>query len=169
MQRMQAGGHYTVYIDASYVTNGIEARTVNYTRGSNGDIWTRIFVELDRIGSLNAVKVKPHVTNNEQWEKYNMTAESLCYNVGADRVASTIANKSFARAADVRASDGKQWWETYRAAIRIATIEASIRRSTEAVRHRGSDFAKLEISREEGVKRKLEEAISSTTHEHRVY
>ena len=101
--------------------------------------------------------------------KYNMIAESLCYNAGADRVASTTANTNFARAAVDRALDGKHWWETYRAAIRIATIEASIRRSTEAVRHKGSDFAKLEINREEGVKRKLDEAISSTTHEHRVY
>jgi len=58
-----------VYIDASYVINGLNARTVNYTRGSNGDIWTRIFVELDRIGSLHTVKVKSHIASDDQWEK----------------------------------------------------------------------------------------------------
>ena len=68
MQRMKTGGRYKVFIDASYVINGLQARTVNYTRGSNGDIWTRIFAELDRVGSLDAVKVKSHITSNEQWE-----------------------------------------------------------------------------------------------------
>ena len=66
LQRMRTGGQYTVFIDASYVTNGLAAKTVNYSRGSNGDIWTLIFTELDRIGRL---------TSDEQWERYNMTSQ----------------------------------------------------------------------------------------------
>ena len=97
-----------------------------------------------------------------------MTIESLCFNVGADAVASNTVN-TFARSFFDRSLDGKQCWETYRAATRIATIEASPRRHTEVFKHVGSNFAKLETSREEGVKRKLEEAIASTTNQHRIF
>ena len=114
-------------------------------------------------------KVKSHITSNEQWEKYEMTKEALCYNVGADEVASNTANKRYARCILERSLDGKHWWETYRAAIRISTIEASIRRNSEVMTHAGSNFAKLETSREEGMKRKLEEAIASTTQQHRIF
>ena len=98
-----------------------------------------------------------------------MTKESLCYNVGADRVASTVTNKNFVRSIDDRASEGKRWWETYRVALRVATIEASIRKNTEAVLHKGSNFDKLVTSREDGVKRKLDEAILSTSQQHRIF
>ena len=87
---MCAQGSYKVYIDASYVINGLQAKTKNYSKGNNGDIWTRIFADLDRIGDVEAIKVKSHVVNNEQWEKYDMTSEALCYNVGADAAVACV-------------------------------------------------------------------------------
>ena len=98
-----------------------------------------------------------------------MTSEALCYNVGADAAASGAANFKFARSTDARSQDGRQWWETYQVATRIATIEASIRRTKEVVRYAGSDFSKLVESRDAAVKRKLDEAISNSTSEHRIF
>ena len=68
MRRMRTQGSYKVYIDASYVINGLQAKTKNYSKGNTGDIWTRIFAELDRIGDVEAIKVKSHVVDNEQWK-----------------------------------------------------------------------------------------------------
>ena len=51
LNRMKDGEHYTVYVDASYVVNGIKARTLQYARGCNGDIWTRNFREAEILGA----------------------------------------------------------------------------------------------------------------------
>ena len=131
---MKDGEHYTVYVDASYVVNGINARTLQYSKGCNGDIWTRIFREAERLGSLNVIKVKSHVESKADWERYAMTRDAYLYNAGADRIASGAANNMFARSHAERQSDTSHWWETYRAAQRIATIEASIRSSGKAMR-----------------------------------
>ena len=62
IRRMKTGRAYKVYIDAAYVLNGIHSRSNNYSKGSNGDIWSSCFEELDRI-DLGAIKVKSHVTS----------------------------------------------------------------------------------------------------------
>ena len=168
LRRMQDGEHYTVYIDASYVINGVKARTPHYSRGCNGDIWTKIFKETDRLESLHTVKVKSHVESKEDWEKYAMTRDAYLYNAGPDKSTSGAANSKYIRNQAERQSDGSQWWDTYRAAQRITTIEASIRRDCKPTKHPGKDFAKLEEGREKAVKRKLDEAIESTE-KHKLY
>ena len=57
---------------------------------------------------MEAKQVKSHVTSNEQWGKYGMTKEALCYSVCADRVASDTANKRYARVLSERALDGNR-------------------------------------------------------------
>ena len=151
MKKMDAGRKYRIYIDAAYVMNGLRANTAHYINGSNGDISRRIFIELDRIGEMETVKVKSHVDSDEQWEKYGMTAEARCYNAGADAAASGTAN-NIARSINERSEDGGHWYDTYNVAIRIATIEASIRKATEKVHHLGKNFEKLEQSRETAIK-----------------
>ena len=87
MRRMREGQRYTVYVDAAYVINGLKARTNHYARGLNGDIWTLIFREAEKLGGLE-IKVKSHVKTKAQWEKYAMTRQAYLYNIGADAVAS---------------------------------------------------------------------------------
>ena len=58
LRRMQAGRHYTMYIDASYVINGMQDQSNLYAQGTNGDLWTMAYMELNRLGSPGASCVK---------------------------------------------------------------------------------------------------------------
>ena len=126
--RMKDDIEYTVYVDASYVLNGLTSRTKHYSQGTNGDLWTRLY-EASKTKQVIYRKVKSHVSNMDQWEIYNMTEEALIYNEMADKVctlASTANERSFA----ARGDDGRQYKLASKAAARIAAIEAEIWKDT---------------------------------------
>ena len=150
---------YTVYIDAAYVLNGMARRNRHYSRGTNGDIWSKIY-QAASTRIINCVKVKSHVTNEAQRVAYNMTAEAYLHNELADEVC-TQATKTTARAASHRQDDGKQYRYTAQAAARIAVIEANIWASKpEHIYYDGTDHTKVLETRNTAVKRRYTKPIS---------
>ena len=77
---------YKVYIDASYVINGLAAKSRWYSQGSNGDVWTLIFDAIENVEVI-PIKVKSHVQTQEHWDQYRATAEGLILNEIADAAA----------------------------------------------------------------------------------
>jgi hypothetical protein len=153
---------YTVYIDASYVLNGIRSKTRRYSQGTNGDIWTKLY-QVTEHKRLNLVKVKSHVTDGNQWTAHNMTVEAYIHNELADEVC-TQASKTTARTADNRKLDGKQYALTAKAAARIAAIEASIWANNPIrVHYDGTDYTALRQARTTAVKRKFDETMANTS------
>ena len=57
-----------------------------YSQGSNGDIWTVIFDTIENVEVIS-IKVKSHVTTQEQWDKHRVTTEALILNDIAHAVA----------------------------------------------------------------------------------
>jgi hypothetical protein len=161
---MQPNRHYTMYIDASYVINGMNSRSNHYSQGTNGDLWTLTYTELDRLGSpgVKCVKVKSHVTDGREWTIYNMTARGLVLNELADGAVEEGTGR-ISRSTEAIAKDGEQCFTAKRIALRLAAIESSIwKAQDERKQYQGSDFSKLYRKQAESIKRKLEDAVEST-------
>ena len=98
---------WTIYIDAQYVINGAKADDrSHYLIGSNGDLWQQVYDGLGKlhdkgITDINFIKVKSHVTTQEQWERYNMTEEMYVYNELADEAA-TVASRNSTSTATIK-------------------------------------------------------------------
>ena len=164
LRRMQPNRHYTMYIDASYVINGMNSRSNHYSQGTNGDLWTLTYTELDRLGSpgVKCVKVKSHVTDGREWTIYNMTARGLVLNELADGAVEEGTGR-ISRSTEAIAKDGEQCFTAKRIALRLAAIESSIwKAQDERKQYQGSDFSKLYRKQAESIKRKLEDAVEST-------
>ena len=90
---MHTAHDWKVFIDAQYVIDGLlSSNRYFFTLGRNGDLWHSIFRKLDEhkdkgLGNIDFIKVKSHVTSQEEWERYGMTAEKLIYNELADEAA----------------------------------------------------------------------------------
>ena len=152
---------YTVYIDASYVLNGLTSTTRHYSQGTNGDLWTKMY-QVTNKKQVTYLKAKSHVANGDQWQAYNMTVEAYIYNELADTVC-TEASKKTARSASELKDDGKQYHLAAIAAARIAAIDAEIWKATpERIHHDGTDYTKALTSRVNAAKRKIDEAITNT-------
>ena len=145
LRRMQTGSTYSVYIDASYVINGLRSRSAHYCNGSNGDLWTMIFAELARLEAtaescINFIKVKSHVEDDRTWTTYNMTPEGLILNELAD-AAVARGTASFARSFDAIRNDQNNLNLATKVAKRIATIEAHVWRLNDSkTKFHGKDF-----------------------------
>lgn len=82
---------------------------------------------------LNVLKVKSHITSDEEWQRFNMTAEGLVLNELADEAA-TIGKQKIARSTEAIDKDGKTHTMAYEIALRLAFIEAEIWRRTPEMR-----------------------------------
>ena len=159
---------WTIYIDAQYVINGLNADDRSfYLQGRNGDLWQEVFDELRKlaeqdISNFDFVKVKSHVTTQEQWERYGMDEDKYIYNELADAAAETSANKHFNFS--VLKSDAEAKNKVVRIARRLATIEVSTWKDDEHFnKFHGKTFEQLKQSRTAAMKRKVDDAIANTS------
>ena len=155
-----------MYIDAQYVLNGISSRSRRYSQGTNGDLWVRIFALLDdeRL-VIEFVKTKSHIKSDEEWIKYNMTAEALILNEGVD-AACTVAADRYCKSRDKAEADSLTNWTAVNIALRLAHIEASIWRDCEPrTRHIKDHYDGLISSYTRRVAEQLSDAINATSGE----
>ena len=156
------------FLDAQYVINGLSANDKAYYRqGRNGDLWQDVYDEIEKlrangISDINFIKVKSHVTTEDEWTRYNMTPEMLIYNELADEAA-RLASVKFGHSGSIK-EDG---WAKYRAqqvARRLAAIEVSTwTDEADFKKFEGKDFEKLREQRRDNLKRKAEAAFSNTS------
>ena len=155
---------WLIYIDAKYVIDGIEAPTRAYRlKGRNGNLWTQIYKTVDEledkgIGDIKLIKVKSHVTCQDDWDKYGMTLDKLLFNELAD-VAVLVGRRTFANHITIK-EDGAAKYEVQKIARRLAAIEVSMwNDEPDFKKHIGKDFAHLKEQRAKEVKRKVVAAI----------
>ena len=158
---------WTIYIDAQYVINGTKADDrSHYLIGSNGDLWQQVYDGLGKlhdkgITDINFIKVKSHVTTQEQWERYNMTEEMYVYNELADEAA-TVASRNSTSTATIK-EDSNAKYEVAKIARRLAAIEVSIwAKDKDFNKHQGKHFDQLKKHRTDVLKRKVDDARCST-------
>ena len=99
----------TVYVDASYVVNGIHHFSNKLAEGLNGDLWAQVydcFAELRE--RVSVVNVKSHVKTDEEFSLRSMSSEKIIFNEGADFAADHAVQK-LGRSADVIADDSAQF------------------------------------------------------------
>ena len=161
---------YTVYVDAQYVVNGLNAESNYYAAGTNGDLWTQIY---DRRAFLQAditiVKVKSHVKDGFTYISHDMSPEKVLLNELAD-AAATHAVKQLCRDINFVAKDEATFGMARSIAKRLAIIETDVWQhkdelSTEIVRRAISDKSALFDSRQEAIKRHVVEAVANTSGE----
>ena len=92
---------------------------------------------------------------------YNSTEQGVTLNELAD-VAATTATGQFGSSLSQIQAGQQELREAFRVARRIATVEAHIRRHYPGESTFDPDHAKMQISQAQGVKRKLDGAITNT-------
>ena len=137
-----------------------------YLVGRNGDLWQEVYDEINKlsnsgINDINFIKVKSHVTTQEDWDRYNMTAEMYIFNALADEAAS-IASKKLTNFDTIK-QDSNYKHEVVKIARRLAAIEESIwTDNNDFKKFHGKSFDQLKQQRTEVLKRKAGEALSNT-------
>ena len=151
---------YKVYIDASYVINGLAPRSRWCSQGSNGDIWTQIFDTIENIEVI-PIKGKSHIETQEQWEKHRVTPEALILNEIADAAADE-ASEYFSKNKKNILADCIVRKDAMLRAMWLARVQAACwLQDTREAKHTTQIHKFIEATVNEA-KRKIDDAINNT-------